>query len=152
MEKIPFDYCITYNTEYNTRYKRDGIHVKGVVCMKVTATPPVSWINDQLDLYNYAKSIGDAAWQADIVERLLHRDEYIEREIEEMLLQQLWKMFDQVNGRLQQLFRQLRQTFEQAKQEELREKVWQLKLERVHLTQMIRSLYPAAQQKPSQVS
>ena len=120
--------------------------------MKVTATPPVSWINDQLDLYNYAKSIGDAAWQADIVERLLHRDEYIEREIEEMLLQQLWKMFDQVNGRLQQLFRQLRQTFEQAKQEELREKVWQLKLERVHLTQMIRSLYPAAQQKPSQVS
>lgn len=122
--------------------------------MKVTvsAPPSVSWVNDQLDLYNYAKSIGDQAWQADILERLLHRDAYIEREIEEMLLRQLWKMFDWVNGRLSQLFRQLRLTDEETKQEELREQVWQLKLERVQLTQMIRSLYPGVLEKPTHVS
>ncbi|MCL6458641.1 MAG: hypothetical protein K6T85_11605 [Gorillibacterium sp.] len=104
------------------------------------STHSTAWVNDQLDLYNYAKTIGDSAWQQAILELLQHKDEYIDKEAAQILLNELWHMFDLVNSKMLQLFHQMHNTLEQDQQEELREKVWRLKLQRIEITRMIRSI------------
>lgn len=43
------------------------------------------WINDYLDLYNYAGSVGDTEWQAIIKEQFLARDKAIDDEFIDIL-------------------------------------------------------------------
>ena len=40
------------------------------------------WVNDYLDLYIYAGSMGDISWQQEIIEKLQHYHNEIKKEIQ----------------------------------------------------------------------
>ncbi len=95
-------------------------------------------IDDYLDLYNYAASIGDADWQASIMESL---NEYVSAPIpseEEIELSTLWQRFDRINEELKQLFLNMRIHAHSARVGEWEEKIWELKMERIIVSQHIR--------------
>jgi len=99
-----------------------------------------AWINDHLDLYNYAGSIGDADWQAELKERFLAREEDFRAMTAELLRQDLWRMFDQINVKMLELFGQMRDEKNRDREAELRERVWELKVMRVEIVRKIKSL------------
>ncbi|WP_426447952.1 hypothetical protein ACP26L_26760 [Paenibacillus sp. S-38] len=96
-----------------------------------------AWINDYLDLYNYAKLLGDKAWQADILEALRSREATIRREEQSAAREQLWRQFDALNLRLLELYARLRDTDSRKTAEELQGEIWALKVERIRLTNRI---------------
>lgn len=51
-----FRYCNSYNSEYNTRYIA-GEEMSKMILYQHPITQ--TWIDDHLDLYNYAREIGD---------------------------------------------------------------------------------------------
>ncbi|MEO3945648.1 hypothetical protein [Gorillibacterium sp. CAU 1737] len=101
-----------------------------------------AWINDHLDLYNYAGRIGDREWQADLKQRFLTREEHLSTITVEVLRQDLWRIFDQINVKMLELFGELRAEPDQEREAELRDKVWELKSMRIEIVRKIKSLQP----------
>lgn len=99
-----------------------------------------SWVDDYLDLYNFAKSIGDSAWQEDILNKLQDREFLIQEDLQYIHQQDLWTMFDRVNETMMELFHQLREATNRNQANMLLEKVWELKLKRVEIARKIRTL------------
>ncbi|MEK3724821.1 hypothetical protein [Paenibacillus sp. FSL H8-0034] len=100
-----------------------------------------AWVDDYLDLYNYAKHIGDTAWQQQIIEALSHKDMIIQNQVQEMqekLKQDLWKMFDAVNRNMLQIYEELRKSQDIKQVEDLRKQVWELKSQRIDISRKIR--------------
>lgn len=94
-------------------------------------------IDDYLDLYNYAKSLGDADWQASITESLtLLLSSSASFEDDELTT--LWSRFDRINEELKQLFLNMRAHTDSTRIREWEEKVWELKMERIIVSQHIR--------------
>ncbi|MNH84258.1 hypothetical protein D3C87_458830 [compost metagenome] len=96
-------------------------------------------IDDYLDLLNYAKLIGDLEWAADILHTLETLYNTGEEELQKDFEEQLWRQFDQVNARMMDLFVQIRQSKDEARKQMLLEQMWALKLERVAISQQIKS-------------
>ena len=93
-----------------------------------------TWINDYLDLYLYAKGIGDQEWETEILQKLTFTDN-------DLFLYHLWAQFDAINTQLLLSYQQLRSASNALEQEQLWEKVWNLKMERITVSQKIRSLW-----------
>jgi hypothetical protein len=110
------------------------------------STPTISkltqaWVDDYLDLYNYAKHIGDDQWQQQIIQALTNKDLLIQTQLQEMqdkLKQDLWRMFDSINRNMLQIYEQLRKSQDQQQVENLRKQVWDLKSQRVDISRKIR--------------
>ncbi|WP_037284101.1 hypothetical protein [Saccharibacillus sacchari] len=95
-------------------------------------------VDDYLDLYNYAKSIGDAEWQASLTASLAEQLAAPAPSAEEVKLAALWERFDQINEELKGLFLKMRTQSASAYSGRLEERVWELKLERIIVSQSIR--------------
>lgn len=98
------------------------------------------WINDHLDLYNYAVQIGDTAWQDQIMNRLNNRDRFIEQECEAQLKHELWLRFDQINAKMLSIYSKIKASAHAEDHIALLEEAWALKLERVRLGRKLRGL------------
>ncbi|MDQ0086625.1 hypothetical protein J2T12_000019 [Paenibacillus anaericanus] len=98
-------------------------------------------INDYLDLLNYAKQIGDTSWQAEIVATLskLNTPKTFQETSDANEL--LWRRFDQINTSLVELFNSIRETQDNVYKQQLVEKMWGLKLERISISRQIKSDY-----------
>lgn len=97
-----------------------------------------AWVNDQLDLYNYAAQIGDKEWQKDIVASLSHKDDYIRERQSEQKKRQLWGQFDKINRSMLRLFEELRMNTTNEKQlEAIRSEMWELKKQRLEVVKRI---------------
>ncbi|MEW9700563.1 hypothetical protein [Paenibacillus sp. SI8] len=95
-----------------------------------------NWINDHLDLYNYASQIGDSDWQQQILQTLSQYELHLPRQFEF----QLWQMFDAINRNMLKIFQQLKDKKQDTiEEQQLREKVWQLKLQRIEIVRMIKA-------------
>lgn len=128
---MPFlliDYCNFYNAEYNTRYTQNKESVKMSV-------------DDYLDLLNYAKAINDGQWQADIIDRLNKLSKASHAETTEQSVNELWIQFDDINAILMDLFNKLRESVDPVEQYRWKEKIWELKQERINLSKKIQSRY-----------
>lgn len=105
--------------------------------MQATTTSIVrSRTDDYLDLYNYARQLGDIEWQQQILHTLQDRS-LADKEISYFILQDLWNKFDTVNQKLIRLYEQLKEITDKSQAEQLREQVWELKLQRVAITRKI---------------
>ncbi|MGO4370476.1 hypothetical protein [Paenibacillus sp. 2TAB19] len=98
------------------------------------------WVDDYLDLYNFATQIGDAEWQHDILQALRAKDNHINLEIEHGLRVDLWLRFDAINRKMLDIYEQLRRNQDEAQQRQLREKVWEFKLQRVMIASKLKTL------------
>lgn len=95
--------------------------------------------DDYLDLLNYAKQIGDQAWQTEILHTLETLHDWKEEAHQEELEEQLWRQFDQVNAKMMDLFVQLRRSEDEVRKQMLLDQMWELKMERIMISQQIKS-------------
>ncbi|NOU95866.1 hypothetical protein GC093_21955 [Paenibacillus sp. LMG 31456] len=93
------------------------------------------WVDDYLDLYNYARKLGDTEWQQQILQTLNNKDE-----LRETLQYNLWKMFDTINGKMLELYEQLRRSKDSNQIETLREQVWELRNQRIVISRRIKAI------------
>ncbi|OMD64030.1 hypothetical protein BSK62_18880 [Paenibacillus odorifer] len=98
-------------------------------------------VDDYLDLLNYAKAINDGQWQADIIDRLNKLSKNSHAETTEQSVKELWIQFDDINSILMDLFNKLRESADPVEQYRWKEKVWELKQERINLSKKIQSRY-----------
>ncbi|MGO4181419.1 hypothetical protein AB4Z45_04200 [Paenibacillus sp. MCAF9] len=100
-----------------------------------------TWVDDYLDLYNFAVMIGDAEWQQQILQNLHAKDNHIRLEIEHGIRVDLWLRFDQINRKMLDIYEQLRNAHNSEQQIQLREKVWEFKLQRVMIASKLKAHY-----------
>ncbi|WP_220101512.1 hypothetical protein [Paenibacillus sp. S150] len=98
-------------------------------------------VDDYLDLLNYAKAINDGQWQADIIESLKNYKETAEEQRRIENVKELWSRFDQINLLLLELFDKLRDDEDAPESERWKERIWELKLERITLAKQIQERY-----------
>ncbi|MFD1774657.1 hypothetical protein [Paenibacillus rhizophilus] len=98
-------------------------------------------VDDYLDLYNYAKQIGDAQWQAELIQTLKELKSMTEAEIREQKIKEMWNRFDDINVILLELFEKLRNGGSDIQARAWKERVWELKLERISLAKKLQDKY-----------
>ncbi|WP_034671740.1 hypothetical protein [Ectobacillus panaciterrae] len=92
------------------------------------------WVNDYLDLYLYAGSIGDISWQQEIIEKLQNFHNEIRKELQSFTLNNVLKEYKRINEEILTIYHQLR---EQSSNGYLQEKIWELKQQRISLGHQI---------------
>lgn len=97
-----------------------------------------AWVNDYLDLYNYARSIGDSAWEAEILEALRNRNDLMEYR-RTIMLRELWRTYETINRQLMEVFANLREEANRHRTEALRDRWFHLKLMRIDVARKIMS-------------
>lgn len=97
------------------------------------------WIDDYLDLFNFAGSIGDTEWQQDIMTTLNNRNLIIQQEVRTLVMQQLWLKYDSVNEKMLELFAEMKKTTSSNEESVIKELIWNLKLQRIDLARRIRT-------------
>lgn len=109
--------------------------------MQTTVKLETRWKDDYLDLLNYAKQIGDAQWQNEIIQTLTKSDSYIQQQTLEFQINQLWQRFDAINSKMLELYSQLRETNNASVASQLIGEVWGLKLQRVEIGKQLNATY-----------
>lgn len=97
-------------------------------------------IDDYLDLLNYAKKIGDLDWQANLLHMLHKLNESPEHSMYGPLQNHLWNQFDEINSEILDLFIEIRRSQDDTHKRHLLEKLWELKLVRIEISQKIKAL------------
>ncbi|GAA3408904.1 hypothetical protein ACFFNY_08345 [Paenibacillus hodogayensis] len=103
-------------------------------------TLPQTWVDDYLDLYNYAGRLGDTEWQREILAVLGRKDELIRHDVRELLREELWGKFDRINRKMLHIFEELRNTKNERQTEALREQAWELKVQRCDISRKIKAI------------
>ncbi|WP_145052918.1 hypothetical protein [Paenibacillus xylanexedens] len=97
-----------------------------------------AWVNDYLDLYNYARRIGDSEWAEDILGKLRNqKDTLLEEEQKSIMLRELLASYDRINKQLVEIFSKLRVASEGYQTESLHEQWFKLKLMRINISRKI---------------
>ncbi|MGX1832276.1 hypothetical protein ACWIE6_28965 [Paenibacillus taichungensis] len=97
-----------------------------------------TWVNDYLDLYNYARTIEDSEWAEDILRKLQdQKDALLEEERKAILLRGLLTSYDRINKQLIDIFSKLRVASEGYQTESLQEQWFKLKLMRIDVSRKI---------------
>ncbi|WP_145326251.1 hypothetical protein [Paenibacillus xylanexedens] len=97
-----------------------------------------SWVNDYLDLYNYALTIEDSEWAEEILRKLRdQKDALLEEERKAIMLRELLISYDQINKQLVDIFSKLRVASEGDQTESLQEQWFKLKLMRIDVSRKI---------------
>lgn len=99
-------------------------------------------IDDYLDLLNYAKAINDGQWQTDIIETLKNFKVNAEDHQEQKKsVIELWLQFDAINVLIMELLDKLRDHENSEEEQQWREKLWALKMERTIVSKKILNRY-----------
>ncbi len=99
-----------------------------------------TWVNDQLDLYNLAVSLGDMAWQREVLAKLMDGERLVRQETELRTRGELWRRFDEINGRMLALYREIRSIGHYGTEQALREEALELKRQRTRIGIRLRQL------------
>lgn len=93
-------------------------------------------VDEYLDLYLFAKNLGDIHWQNEIIEQLKNHNQKTDKTWE---IQALWESFERVNTKILALYKELRN--DSAASEAIGEKLWTLKQQRIEISREIRCLH-----------
>ncbi|WP_159886689.1 hypothetical protein [Paenibacillus puerhi] len=96
-----------------------------------------SWFDDYLDLYNFAGTLGDTEWQAQIMHTLRHEQHLAADNVQEAIQRELWREFAALNKKLLDLFAQLQQSRSLYERAKMRETVMDLKKRRLEVSRKI---------------
>jgi hypothetical protein len=98
------------------------------------------WVNDHLDLYRFAKELGDEKWQEALSEKLSNSDTFVTKETQEIIQTELQQSFDEIDNELASIYYKLNTINSQNEKEKLREQAWHLKIKRSSLMQQLRAV------------
>ena len=93
------------------------------------------WMNDYLDLYLYAQSIGDSSWQQELMEKLQNFHNEVRKENQSIELNKLLEKYKYLNDQILTIYHQIRS---QPSNVYLQDKIWKLKQQRISLGREIR--------------
>lgn len=93
------------------------------------------WVNDYLDLYIYAGSMGDISWQQEIIEKLHNFHNEIRKQTPSFVFNNLLKEYKHINEEILTISHQLR---DQPSNSYLHEKILELQQQRISLDIEIR--------------
>jgi hypothetical protein len=91
-------------------------------------------VNDYLDLYLFAGKVGDTLWQHEIIEKLQNLSNKNPSTEPLQDIEVLWINYKSVNEKILALYQQMRN---QSTNDELQEKIWDLKQQRILLGRQI---------------
>ncbi|EFM09679.1 conserved hypothetical protein [Paenibacillus curdlanolyticus YK9] len=98
--------------------------------------PHATWLDDYLDLYNYAGQLQDTAWQEELLNTIrngppaeLHADQ----ELPKQRQKELWTEFQALNNKLIELFELIKMSKSQQELEGIRQVMWALKRRRLEI-------------------
>lgn len=111
----------------------------GMRVMTSTEAIVERWMNDHLDLLNYAKQIGDTEWQQELIEKLSSSKEHTAELVLTMKTEELWRHFDSINAKMLEIYTLLRNSDNASEINTLKEEVWELKLQRIELCKQFKS-------------
>lgn len=94
-------------------------------------------VNDYLDLYLYAGSIGDTSWQQEIMEKLQNFHNEVKKENQSFALDNLLEKYKHLNEEILTIYSQIRS---QPSNSYLHDKVLKLKQQRISLGREIRKV------------
>jgi len=97
------------------------------------------WIDDYLDLLNYAISIGDMEWKKEIILTLSERDQHMKHIARQAEEQKLLAQFESINREMMILNQQLKSSTSVQEELQLKQKVWELKLERLRIAKQLKT-------------
>ncbi|AJY73909.1 hypothetical protein [Paenibacillus beijingensis] len=96
------------------------------------------WIDDYLDLLNYAVQIGDSAWKEEIVQTLKQMNVPDYNPVQELKVQ-LWQQYDAVIHEMLAVYERLRKsTANEDRQAE--EALWNLKQRRLYIARQLKRI------------
>lgn len=98
------------------------------------------WVNDQLDLLNYAKQLGDQDWQDNILHRLKEVDQASFDSVQVNPQASLWNQYEAIIQEMVALYDQVRSSRDSLKEHQIKERIWELKQQRVQVAKLIKSL------------
>ncbi|QHW30473.1 hypothetical protein GZH47_06165 [Paenibacillus rhizovicinus] len=98
------------------------------------------WVDDHLDMYNFAAALGDEAWQAEIAASMRQLESAYDDHMRDLTKEQLWSQFNTINFKMMELFNQMRQSSSSEEESAIRDLIWQLKLQRMDLAKQIKEL------------
>ncbi|MEW4372524.1 hypothetical protein [Paenibacillus kandeliae] len=93
--------------------------------------------DDYLDLLNYAIAIGDQEWQQEILSSLARLNHSQQWQREWAVTEHLWRQFDRINGKLLELYDNIRESTDDTVKQHLLEQWWELKLQRISVSRQI---------------
>lgn len=96
------------------------------------------WTDDYLDLLNYAKQIGDPAWQAEIEQKLRDKNQHIAQVTDYKIQQQLWAKFDEINRKMLELYIQIHASKNTSEECSIMDQILELKLQRIRIGQELK--------------
>ena len=116
----------------NPSLKENVFYKKGVCMLNNEGT--ILEVNDYLDLYLLAKSLGDQAWQEEIITNLQN---YNQHQVEQnKSIHNLWSEFKRLNEKILELYQELRT--DSTNNSYLEERIMDLKQKRVKITRQLR--------------
>ncbi|SDW89677.1 hypothetical protein [Paenibacillus sp. CF384] len=104
-------------------------------------TKTSNWFDDYLDLYNFAKQLGDQQWQEELLEAMRHKNALDREEAVRSAKEELWHKFNTINHQMMDLLAQMKQSSDPAEESTIRELIGTLKLQRMDLAKKIKSLH-----------
>ncbi|WP_010268519.1 hypothetical protein [Paenibacillus senegalensis] len=108
----------------------------------------MQWVNDQLDLYNYAKQLCDVEWQQSILARLRESAPSTFDTSCSPSATTLWKQYEEIIQQMVNLYEQARCSHNEGELEQIKERMWQLKQQRIHVAKAIQD-FSVQTKKPS---
>ncbi|RAP76753.1 hypothetical protein [Paenibacillus montanisoli] len=98
------------------------------------------WMDDYLDLYNFAKQIGDRDWQEQLLEAMRRKEELEREETLRAARDELLQQFNTVNHQMMELIAHLKQSATPEEETTILELIGTLKAKRMDLAKKIKSL------------
>ncbi len=96
------------------------------------------WMDDQLDLYNYAVRIGDDPWRRELLQQLQDKEGFHEQLLRDQARSQLWSEFEEINRMLEGLYGRLKEAENDEIRARLWEAAWKLRKKRSRLAARLR--------------
>ena len=90
-------------------------------------------VDDYLDLYLLAEALGDKLWQQEVMGKLQNHKQEISKN-PDSTIHNLWDEYRNINTKILDLYRQLRN---HSSNNELHEKIWDLKQQRMSLSRKL---------------
>ncbi|SEN07598.1 hypothetical protein [Paenibacillus sp. OV219] len=98
------------------------------------------WVDDYLDMYNYAGQIGDVMWQQQILADIRNREQIMREEALNVAKEELWEQFNTVNHQVMELIARRKYCENVEEDMTIKELIENLKQQRVELAKQIKKI------------
>lgn len=98
------------------------------------------WVDDHLDMYNYARQIGDLEWQEQLLAAIRNREEQLREDALNTAKEELWEQFNTVNHKMMELIARRKLSDNAEDDSTIKELIEDLKQQRIELAKQIKKI------------